>query len=115
MKKLLLLIVLFSAFAFKAYAQREVFSLTDFKKHVGKKETMCDTVTSFKLFSDTLTMLNMGGDYPQQKFTVVVTGNEINLNLDNIKGKHICVSGDESIYLGKPEILIYHPDQITFK
>jgi hypothetical protein len=115
MKKLLLVILISSVFAFKAHAQRESFSLPYFKKHVGKKVTMCDTVTSYKLFNDSLTMLNMGGQYPYQKFTVVVTGNEINLNLDDIKGKHICVSGDKSIYLGKPEILIYHPDQITFK
>jgi hypothetical protein len=114
MKKLLLLVLISSAIAFKASAQ-EAFSLPLFLKHVGKKVTLCETVTSFKLFNDTLTMLNMGGDYPNQKFTVVVTGREIQLNLDDIKGKHICVTGDKSTYLGKPEILIYHPDQIVFK
>jgi hypothetical protein len=114
MKKLFLILALFSAFAFEAPAQ-ERYSLNYFIKHVGKKTTLCGTVASFKLFSDTLTMLNMGGKYPHQDFTVVVTGNEISLNLDKIIGKQICVTGDQSVYLGKPEILIYHPDQLVFK
>jgi len=114
MKKLLLITFIFSGVTLKALAQ-ESFSIQDFKKHVGKKVTMCETVSSYKLFSDTLTMLNMGGSYPNQKFTVVVTGKEIQLNLDSIKGKHICVTGDSSVYLGKPEILIYHNNQLEFK
>jgi hypothetical protein len=115
MKKFLLIAFIFSAFAFKASAQSEKFSLTDFKKNVGKKVTLCDTVYSYKIFSDTLTMINMGGKYPNQKYTIVVTGKEIQLNYDGLKGKHICVTGDLSMYKDKPEIMIYHTNQIEFK
>jgi hypothetical protein len=114
MKKILLIATIVFSFAFKASAQ-EKFSLNQFEKYVGKKITLCDTVYSYKVFSDTLTMLNMGGKYPNQKFTVVITGKEIVLNLDDIKGKHICVTGDLSKYKGKPEVMIYHPNQIEFK
>jgi hypothetical protein len=114
MKKLILVFAVVAMFTSKASAQ-EKFSLPNFEKHVGKKITMCETVYSFKIFSDTLTMLNMGGYYPNQKFTVVITGKEIQLNFDDIKGKHICVTGDTSIYKGRPEVLIYHPNQIEFK
>lgn len=114
MKKTLLIIVVIASLAFKASAQ-EKFSVQDFKKYVGKKVTLCDTVYSFKLFNDTLTMLNMGGKYPNQRFTVVVTGKDIQLNLDSIKGKHICVTGDLSLYNNKPEVLVYNPDQLVFK
>ena len=114
MKKILLITFIISSLAFKASAQ-EKFSLNNFEKYVGKKVTLCDTVYSFKLFNDTLTMLNMGGKYPNQKFTVIVTGKEIQLNLDDIKGKHICVTGDLSKYNNKPEVMIYHPNQIEFK
>lgn len=103
-----------SALAFTASAQ-EKFSLDHFEKYVGKKVTLCDTVYSFKIFSDTVTMLNMGGKYPNQRFTVVVTGKEIQLNTDGIVGKHICVTGDASLYKGRPEIMIYHTNQIEFK
>jgi len=114
MKKLLLITLIITSFAFKSSAQ-EKFNISDFKKYVGKKVTLCDTVYSFKIFSDTLTMLYMGGKFPNQKFTIVVTGKEIQLNTDSIKGKHICVTGDLSLYKDKPEILIYHPNQIEFK
>jgi hypothetical protein len=114
MKKSLLIAFIISACVFKASAQ-EKFSLKQFEKFVGKKVTLCDTVYSYKIFNDTLTMLNMGGTYPNQKFTVVITRKEIVLNFDDIKGKHICVTGDLSKYKGKPEVLIYHTNQIEFK
>jgi len=114
MKKILLIAVIMSAIAIRSSAQ-EKYSVIDFTKYVGKKATLCDTVYSFKILSDTVTMLNMGGNYPNQKFTIVVTGREIQLNYDDIKGKHICATGDISLYNNKPEILIYHPDQIEFK
>jgi hypothetical protein len=98
-----------------AAAAQEKFNLNDFVSHVGKKITLCDTVYSFKILSDSVTMLNMGGKYPDQKFTVVVTGKEIQLNTDGIVGKHICVTGDASVYKGRPEVMIYHPNQIEFK
>ena len=117
MKKLSLLLIIIAAFACKTFAQQkpENYNVNQFVKHVGKKITMCETVYSFKILNDSLTMLNMGGEYPNQRFTVVVTGKEIELNYDGLKGKHICVTGDTSIYKGRPEVLIYHPDQIQFK
>jgi len=114
MKKIIFILLTLSAFAFKASAQ-EKFNVNDFTKYVGKKVTLCDTIYSYKILSDTLTMLNMGGNYPHQKYTVVVTGKEIVLNYDGLKGKHICVTGDMSSYKGRPEILIYHVNQIEFK
>lgn len=114
MKKLLFILLIISAFSFKASAQ-EKFNLNDFAKQVGKKITLCDTVYSFKILSDTVTLLNMGGNFPNQHFTVVVTGREIQLNYDGIKGKHICVTGDASMYKNKPEVLIYHVAQLEFK
>ena len=114
MKKILFTILIISAFAFSSSAQ-EKFNINDFSKYVGKKETFCDTVFSYKILSDTVTLLNMGGDYPHQTFTVVVTGKEIQLNYDKIKGKHICVTGDVSSYKGRAEVLIYHVNQIEFK
>jgi len=114
MKKILLIILIISAFSFKASAQ-EKFNLNDFTKSVGKRITLCDTVFSYKILSDTVTLLNMGGNYPNQHFTVVVTGKEIELNYDTIKGKHICVTGDAAMYKNKPEIMIYHVNQFEFK
>lgn len=117
MKNLLLFLIIITASAYKIQAQQkpEQYNVNQFVKHVGKKITMCETVYSFKILSDTVTMLNMGGNYPNQRFTVVVSGKEIELNYDDLKGKHICVTGDTSMYKGRPEVLIYHTNQIQFK
>jgi len=118
MKKLLFLLIIISAFTIKTQAQKpkpENYNVNQFLNHVGKKITMCETVYSFKILNDSVTMLNMGGEYPNQRFTVVVTGKEIQLNFDDLKGKHICVTGDTSMYKKRPEVLIYNRDQIEFK
>ncbi|MHB8207664.1 hypothetical protein [Mucilaginibacter sp.] len=117
MKKLLIFLIIVTASTFKTLAQQkpEQYNVNQFIKHVGKKITLCETVYSFKILSDTVTMLNMGGDYPNQRFTVVVSGKEIQLNYDDLKGKHICVTGDTSMYKKQPEMLIYHENQIQFK
>ena len=117
MKKLLIFLIIIAASTYKTQAQQkpEQYNVNQFIKHVGKKITMCETVYSFKILSDTVTMLNMGAEYPNQRFTVVVSGKEIQLNYDDLKGKHICVTGDTSMYKNHPEVLIYHEDQIQFK
>ena len=118
MKRLLFFLIIIMAFTVKSQAQKpkpENYNVNQFINHVGKKVTMCETVYSFKILSDTVTMLNMGGEYPNQRFTVVVSGKEIQLNYDDLKGKHICVTGDTSIYKNHPEVLIYHTNQIQFK
>ena len=113
MRKLILIILLFFAFAMSASAQK--FSAEEFAKKLGKTETLCDTVYSLKIISDTLTLLNMGGVYPNQKYTVAIKGNKIALDWTNLKGKPLCVTGVFVLYKEKPEIEIAEPGQINAK
>lgn len=112
MKKTLLLLALFAGFAFKASAQ--TYNAEDFKNKLGKAETLCDTVSSIKIFSDTLTLINMGGNYPNQKYTIAVKGNKIVLDWANLKGKHLCATGVFVMHKERPEIIVGQPNQITF-
>ena len=112
MKKLLLLLVLASIFAFKASAQ--TFNAQEFKSNLGKTRTLCDTVASIKIFSDTLTLINMGGNYPNQKYTIAVKGNKLVLDWPNLKGKHLCVTGVLEMHKDRPEIVAAQPNDITF-
>jgi hypothetical protein len=114
MKKLIPAVILFIAFAGTATAQQS-FSAADFNKNLGKNGTLCDTVYTLKVVSDTLTLLNMGGAYPNQKYTVAVKGNKITLDLANLKGKPLCVTGVFILYKGKPEIEVEEPDRINMK
>jgi hypothetical protein len=112
MKKLILAAFLVIAIAGTATAQQK-FSAAEFNKNLGKTGTLCDTIYSLHIFSDTLTLLNMGGAYPNQKYTVAIKGNKITLNWTNLKGKPLCVTGVFELYKGKPEIEVSEPERIN--
>lgn len=114
MKKLIPAVILFMTFAGTAAAQQS-FSAADFNKNLGKNGTLCDTIYSLKIVSDTLTLLNMGAAYPNQKYTVAIKGNKINLDWTNLKGKPLCVTGVFILYKGRPEIEVAEPDRINMK
>ncbi|MES2266676.1 MAG: hypothetical protein V4520_07940 [Bacteroidota bacterium] len=113
MKKILILFIISAAFSLKASAQ--TFSAEDFKANLGKTKTLCDVVSSVKIFSDTLTLINMGGNYPNQKYTIAVKGNKITLDWANLKGKIMCVTGVFEMHKNRPEIVAAQPGQIEFK
>ncbi|HVW95352.1 MAG TPA: hypothetical protein VHA56_05260 [Mucilaginibacter sp.] len=114
MKKIILLLIIACAFTVSASAQNK-FSAEDFAKNLGKTGTLCDTVYSLRVMSDTLALLNMGGAYPNQKYTVAVKGNKITLDYANLKGKPLCVTGVFLMFKGRPEIQIAEPEQINAK
>lgn len=113
MKKLFLLFIISAAFTVKASAQ--TFNADDFKANLRKTKTLCDVVSSIKIFSDTLTLINMGGNYPNQKYTIAVKGNKITLDWANLKGKNVCVTGVFEMHKNRPEIVAAQPDQIDVK
>jgi hypothetical protein len=110
MKKLALLTLAVLAFAGAAKAQNK-FNAADFKSKLGKTGTLCDTVYSLRIVSDTLTLLNMGGAYPHQKYTIAVKGNKVTLDLPNIKKKAICVTGVFELFKDQPEVVVSRPEQ----
>lgn len=112
MKKIspLFITVILLGFAVNSFAQQ--FDAAAYRKHLGKTEMLCDTVKSLKIVSDTLTLLNMGGVYPHQKYTIAVRGNKINLDWINLKGKEVCVSGVFELYNNKPQVIVAEPDHI---
>ena len=110
MKKALFLTLLSLAFAGAAMAQH-TFNAADFKNNLGKTGTLCDTVYSLKIVSDTLTLLNMGAAYPRQKYTIAVKGNKAALDLPHIKGKQICVTGFFEMFRDQPEVVASQPEQ----
>jgi len=84
----------------------------------NKDTTICDKVYGVKVFeSSQMVLLNVGGEYPNQKLTIVIKGK----NRDKFplspevafKDKSICVTGVVISYKGKPEIEVTEPSQIT--
>src|SRR3954465_14916870 len=109
MKKIFFLAVL-AFIGYKASAQQ--FNTADFNKQLGKTGTLCDTVKSLRIVSDTLTLLNMGGVYPRQKYTVAVKGNKITLDWANLKGKNVCVTGVFELFKNQPQVTVAQPNMI---
>jgi len=112
MKKILLALTLCIGFSAVASAQKK-FSADEFSKNLGKTGTLCDTIYSVRVFSDTLTLLNMGAAYPNQKYTVAVKGNKVNLDFTNLKGKPLCVTGVFLMFKNRPEIVVSEPEQVN--
>jgi hypothetical protein len=110
MKKILLPAFLVFALAGTASAQH-AFNTAGFKNNLGKTGTLCDTVYSLKVVNDTLTLLNMGGAYPKQKYTVAIKGKNITLDLPHIKGKQVCVTGIFEMFKEEPEVAVRQPEQ----
>ncbi|MCC8423781.1 hypothetical protein [Mucilaginibacter sp. UR6-11] len=117
MKKIIPAFILLVCLGFTAKAQqsemKQTIDLADSKNHLNKVVTLCDTVYGLKIVSDTLTLLNMGGNYPHQKFTIAVRGNKLQLDWVNLKRKHLCVTGVLELYKNTLQITASEPTQIT--
>jgi hypothetical protein len=112
MKKFFSSVVMLLFIALKGYGQQKTDSI-DFKKYLGKTATLCDYVSGIKNFGDTLILVNMGGEYPHQKFTIAVKGKQIRLDWNNLKGKHLCATGVLELYKNQLEIVATEPKQIV--
>jgi hypothetical protein len=113
MKKLALLLTISIGFSLASKAQTKTGRI-DYSQYVGKTSTYCDTVYSFKKVNDTLTLVDMGGYYPNQNFTLVVKGNKIPANWADYKKKHVCVTGTVILFKQKSEIVVIDPDALKF-
>jgi hypothetical protein len=113
MKNLLLLIAFITYFALSTKAQQKPLPPEEYRNHIGKTETLCDTVYGVKIYSDTLTILSMGDNIPNQRFTIAVKGNKIQLDWANLKRKHLCVTGVIELYKNTIQITAAQTNQIV--
>lgn len=79
---------------------------------VGKKLAVCDTVVDYRVVNADLTLLNLGGKYPNQNITIAVKGSDIKVNPALMKGKLVCFYGNVTLFKNKPEMVITSPAQI---
>ncbi|MGB4958934.1 MAG: hypothetical protein WBO36_05615 [Saprospiraceae bacterium] len=66
-----------------------------------------------------MTYLNLRADSPNTKLTVVIFHKDlVNFPVtpcDHYKGMDICITGELTIYKGRPQIIDNWPDQIEIK
>lgn len=122
MKYLCALICFVALFTVKASAQTDSvkkITTADFSKpvpsktiaaEVGHMVAVCDTVVDYRVVSPALTLLNLGGRYPNQNITIALKGPKV--NLANMKGKAVCFYGEIALFKNKPEMVVTEPVQI---
>ncbi|MES2379235.1 MAG: hypothetical protein V4553_21770 [Bacteroidota bacterium] len=113
MKNLLLAFILITGYALSAKAQEKPLTPGEYKYHMGKEATLCEVVYEVKIISDTVTNLYMGGDHTNAKFTIAIKGNKLQLDWENIKRKHLCVTGVLQLYKNTIQVIASQPTQIT--
>lgn len=104
----------------KICAQQAILS-ADASNYVGKLVSICDVVSGARYLESSVskvTLLNMGGRYPNQSFTVVING-DARKNFPNSPevyylNKTICVNGRVELYNGKPQMHILTPSDISY-
>jgi len=116
MKKLLILLAFF-AVAFTAKSQTLILA-KDAAQHVGKNVIICDSVFSTKAL-DKLSLINLGGTYPNELITVVVNKEDLTKfptePSSMYLGNNICVTGIVAEFKGKYQIVVTDPKQIVVK
>jgi hypothetical protein len=124
MKRLLIIVAFFTFCTFYASAQTSA-AYTDsanwfanpvasatIADEVGNSVSVCDTVYDYRVVSPVLTLLNLGGKYPNQKLTVTLKGDQLKLNPALMKGKAVCFYGPVTLFKNKPEMVITGSTQI---
>ena len=119
MKTIILLLI--TALSLPAFAQKQI-KLEEAKNHIGDSVTLAGVIYDIKVFEDddkkpTLALVNLGAAYPNQIVTIAVRP-ELYKNTTMVfpdqrfKGDLANVTGKLELYKGKPQIIIYSPDQL---
>lgn len=109
-------------FMIPATIAQTTIDLTNIDSNIGKQVTICDKITGARYLENSasrLTLLNMGGTYPNQKLTVIILGSD-RLNFPQqpelfYTNKQVCVTGILELYEGKVQMKIALPTDILIQ
>jgi hypothetical protein len=120
MKKMLTAVLL-TIGAYSASAQQTI-KLEELSNHIGDSVIVSGKVFGGRFLSkseNAPTFLNVGGDFPNQLLTLVVWGkdrsNFKNAPEEAYKGQEVQVAGKVELHRGKPQMILYHDNQIAIK
>lgn len=86
--------------------------------HVGENATVCGFVASAQYADRSRgrpTFLNLGHAYPNQDVAAVIWGDERSKfgAPETLAGKRVCVTGDITLYRGRPEVILHDTSQLS--
>ena len=111
-------LLLFLSFATLTLAQTPTIPLDAVRNHIGATITVCAEVKStYKTNDHHHSLLNMGGVYPEQKLTVIILEKHLKnfsyIPVEYLAGKTICVTGEVTLFKGKPQIKVKRASEIV--
>jgi len=87
--------------------------------HIGENATVCGLVASATYLAQATagpTFLDFGKPYPNQIFSVIIFGSDrtkFGAPEISLRERQACVTGEIFLYLGKPEIVLRDPKQLS--
>jgi DNA/RNA endonuclease YhcR with UshA esterase domain len=109
----LFIVLLFSITAF-SQQQAQPISIDSVQQYLGKYVTIVAKVSGVKE-TEKISYINLDGAFPNQKLTLVVfTGDrkKFTTSLKRLDGEQVRVTGNITMYKGKPQIKLESEDQI---
>ena len=94
------------------------YSTSEASAHIGERATVCGTVYGGYYAKNSRgrpTFINLDGNYPHQRFTLVIWGNDrykFKTPERNLKGRKVCATGTIGSYQGIPQIVLRSPSQL---
>ena len=113
MKKVLMLLLLSVGLL-----SASTYGTSEAAAHIGERATVCGTVYGGYYARNSRTsptFLNLDGNYPHQRFTLVIWGNDrykFNAPERRLKGQKVCATGTIGSYRGIPQIVLRSPSQL---
>jgi exonuclease VII large subunit len=100
-----------------ASARAETVAADQAQAHVGQVTTIEGAVSNVYTTRSGTTFLDIGGRYPDNRFTVVIFKDDAGKfpEVTALAGKTIDVTGSIRLYQGRPEIILNDPAQIKTK
>ena len=119
MKTIILLLI--TTLSLSSFAQKQI-KMEEVKSHIGDSVTVAGVIYDVKVFEDddkkpTLTLINLGAQYPHQILTIAVypelfKNTTVVFPDQRFKGSIANVSGIIELYKGKPQIVIHSAEQL---
>ncbi|ABF61920.1 nucleotide-binding protein [Ruegeria sp. TM1040] len=84
-------------------------------QNIGSYSTVEGVVSQVSRSRNGTTFINFGGRFPNHVFYGVIFKKHAHKfqNLDGLVGKSVAIGGTINLYKGKPQIIVFSPEQIT--
>ena len=97
------------------FANADIITPREAAQNIGSYSTVEGAVSQVSKSRGGTTFINFGGRFPNHVFYGVVFKKYAHKfrNLEGLVGKSVAISGTIELYKGKPQIILFSPDQIT--